>query len=65
MATISQFSGRKRGPRFKLTQAQAEQVKLAHESSEATVDAIALRFGVTKQTIYNVLRRLREASDEV
>lgn len=59
MATNSQTVGRKRGPRFKLSQEQAHQVKLAHEQNVITVDEIARRFGVTRQTIYNVLKRLR------
>jgi DNA invertase Pin-like site-specific DNA recombinase len=59
MATNGQVSGRKRGPRFKINPEQALQVKKAHEQNIVTVDEIARRFGVTRQTIYNVLKRLR------
>lgn len=35
-----------------------EAVRIAHQESDATVASIADRFGVTKQTIYNILKRL-------
>jgi DNA invertase Pin-like site-specific DNA recombinase len=57
---MSQSPGRKRGPRFKLTPEQAAQVKAAYEDGVLTVDDIARQFSVTRQTIYNVLKRLRE-----
>jgi DNA invertase Pin-like site-specific DNA recombinase len=62
MSTYNTAVGRKRGPKFKLSPQQAEDVRTAHEAGETPVDEIARQFGVTKQTIYNVLRRLREAS---
>lgn len=62
MAKISQSSGRKRGPRFKINPEQAVRVKNAYDLGVATVEEIAHQFGVTRQTIYNVLRRLQEES---
>jgi predicted DNA-binding protein YlxM (UPF0122 family) len=62
MSTIVTGAGRKRGPRFKLTPQQAEEVRVAHSRSDATVDEIALRYGVTKQTIYNTLKRIAEGA---
>ena len=60
MSTYSPCMARKRGPKFKLSGDQAEAVRRKYESGVATVDDIAREAGVTKQTIYNVLRRLRE-----
>jgi predicted DNA-binding protein YlxM (UPF0122 family) len=48
-----------------LTLRQAEEIRVAHAANESTVDEIALRYGVTKQTIYNTLKRLREASRDM
>lgn len=59
------FRTRKRGPKLKLTRAQMEAVRIAHAESEASMDDIAARFHVTKQTIYNVLKRLREEQAEM
>jgi transposase-like protein len=59
MARISQAFKRKPGPTFKLSPADADAVREAHEQSEETMEDIALRYGVTRQTIYNALRRLR------
>jgi transposase len=55
---------RRPGPKYKLNRAEMEAVRIAHQESEATVAEIALRFGVTKQTIYNVLKRLEAAESE-
>jgi|GEM_PF-4911107 len=51
---------RRRGARYKLTRSQAQDVRQAYETSDWTVEEIAHRFGVTKQTIYNVMARLRK-----
>lgn len=56
---------RKRGPRFKLSRLQAREAQLAYENSSSTVDEIARGMGVTKQTIYNVMRRLRDEAGGV
>jgi transposase-like protein len=34
-------------------------MKLAYDEGDGTVDDIARRYGVTKQTIYNTIKRLR------
>lgn len=60
MAKSSQPAGRKRGPRFKLTPEQALRLKQVYDDGVATVDDIARDFSVTRQTVYNVLKRLRE-----
>ena len=59
MSIISPSINRKRGPRFKVSRAQAQLVKSDYERNEKTVEEIARGLGVTKQTIYNVLSRLR------
>lgn len=64
MSTNSHSLPRKRGPRFKVNPAQAAQIDKEHRSNESTVDEIAARYGVCRQTIYNVLRRLRRSSAE-
>ena len=60
MSTTSQSQSRKRGPHFKVSRAQAEQIKIAYENSPDSLDEIARKSGVTKQTIYNVIKRLRD-----
>jgi DNA-binding CsgD family transcriptional regulator len=65
MSTPITSAGRKKGPKFKLTPQQAEEMRIAHAHSDITVEDIALRFGVTKQTVYNTLKRLREASRDL
>jgi hypothetical protein len=59
MARNSQETFRKRGPRFKLDCTAALQMKDRYDSGEATVDEIARQYGVTKQTIYNTMARIR------
>lgn len=61
MSIYDQESPRKRGPRFKLSAVQCDEVHRAYLANEQTVDEIASLYKVTKQTIYNVIKRIRQA----
>jgi len=50
---------RKRGAQFKISRARALELKRAYYTSNSTVKEIALEFGITVQTLYNILSRLR------
>lgn len=60
LTNTAEIQARRPGPKPKLSRAEMEAVRIAHQESQAPVADIALRFGVTKQTIYNILKRLRE-----
>ena len=50
---------RKRGPKFKLSAEEVQAVKKElDENQTETVDAIARRFGVSRTTVYNAVRKL-------
>lgn len=59
MASTGQYPTRKRGPRFKLNPAQQHAAVADYTRNEASVDEIARSYGVTKMTIYNIIKRLR------
>ena len=50
---------RKRGPKFKLTPEQERQMTELFQTSSLPVDKIAAIFGVTRATVYNILKRAR------
>ena len=52
-------SGRKRGAQFKLSRARALEMRSAYFTSSSTVKEVAGEFGITVQTLYNILARLR------
>ena len=58
-ACNSPYNERKLGPRFKLSRSQAHQVMIDYGPADSSVERLARDFGVTKQTIYNVMARLR------
>ena len=49
---------RKRGRRFRLNPQEQLELKADYDRGEATVDDIATKFRVSKQTVYNILKRL-------
>jgi len=55
-------NGRKRGRRFRLNPQEQQVLKADYDRGQATVDEIASKFRISKQTLYNTLKRLREAS---
>lgn len=57
--------GRKRGRRFRLNQDEQKQLKSDYDRGESTVDEIAIKFGISRQTLYNILKRLTSGDDRV
>jgi predicted DNA-binding protein YlxM (UPF0122 family) len=54
---------RKRGRRFRLNLDEQQELKADYDRGDATVDEIAIKFAVSRQTLYNILRRLRVIGD--
>lgn len=60
--STSNDPARKRGRRFRLNPQEQQELKADYDRGEATVDEIAIKFHVSKQTLYNVLKRMAQSS---
>ena len=63
MSSYEGFLPRKRGRRYKLSKPKEVELKEDYDAGKLTVDAICIKFDVSRQTLYNVLRRLAEPRD--
>ena len=54
---------RKRGRRFRLRAEEQNELKADYDRGGQTVDEIAIKFRVSKQTLYNVLKRLSRRAE--
>ena len=62
--SIGQYRQRKRGPVYKIGVERAAELEGDYLANKLTMEQIADKFEVTKQTIYNTLRRIRKSREE-
>jgi DNA invertase Pin-like site-specific DNA recombinase len=62
--STTQGGARKRGRRFRLNPEEQQELKDDYDRGAATVDEIAIKFRISKQTLYNVLKRLHSSASQ-